>query len=72
MTTTYQSYADHHLTPRRVPRRVPLCEACNGHGMIGGLLPAGGGYESETCSECGGAGSCHTLELAESDGGEHG
>lgn len=67
MIPAYMEYADHHITPRR----VPLCEACNGHGLIGGLLP-GGGYESETCSECGGAGSCHTLELAESDGGEHG
>lgn len=28
------------------------CCTCEGHGMIGGLLPAGGGYESEPCPDC--------------------
>ena len=28
------------------------CATCNGHGMVGGLLPAGGGYESEPCPHC--------------------
>ncbi|MHC6216795.1 hypothetical protein ACVQEN_06190 [Stenotrophomonas acidaminiphila] len=27
------------------------CATCNGHGMVGGLLPAGG-YESEPCPDC--------------------
>jgi len=30
------------------------CGTCNGHGMVGGLLPAGGGYESEPCPDCSG------------------
>ena len=68
MIPAYMEYADHHITPRK----PPLCEAYNGHGLIGGLLPAGGGYESETCGECGGTGSCYQAELVESDGGEHG
>lgn len=37
------------------------CGTCNGHGMIGGLLPAGGGYESEPCPDCspkGGSDEC--------------
>lgn len=66
MTPAYMEYADHHVTPRK----VPLCEYCNGHGLIGGLLPAGGGYESEICKECGGTGSRYPAELIESDGGE--
>ncbi len=28
------------------------CATCNGHGMVGGLLSAGGGYESEPCPDC--------------------
>ena len=28
------------------------CLTCNGHGMIGGLLPNGGGYESHPCPDC--------------------
>ena len=30
------------------------CATCNGHGAVGGLLPAGGGYESEPCPDCSG------------------
>lgn len=30
----------------------PTCLTCGGHGMIGGLLPSGGGYDSEDCPEC--------------------
>jgi hypothetical protein len=45
---TYQTYADHHVTPRT----DPVCGACNGYGMIGGLLPNGGGYDGEPCPEC--------------------
>lgn len=30
----------------------PACMTCNGHGMIGGLLPNGGGYESDPCPDC--------------------
>jgi hypothetical protein len=28
------------------------CRTCNGHGMVGGLLPNGGGYQSDQCPEC--------------------
>lgn len=45
---SYQPYADHHITPRK----VPLCDYCNGHGMVGGLLPNGGGYDGEPCPDC--------------------
>ncbi len=31
---------------------VPACQTCNGHGMIGGLLPNGGGYDGEPCPDC--------------------
>ncbi len=30
------------------------CATCNGHGMVGGLLPVGGGYESDPCPDCSG------------------
>lgn len=30
----------------------PTCQTCNGQGMIGGLLPNGGGYDSEPCPDC--------------------
>ncbi|WP_042295864.1 hypothetical protein [Paraburkholderia bannensis] len=30
----------------------PTCEKCGGHGMIGGLLPNGGGYDGEECPDC--------------------
>lgn len=30
----------------------PTCKTCNGHGMIGGLLPNGGGYDGEPCPDC--------------------
>lgn len=66
MSTTYQDYADHHITPRK----QPLCEACNSHGLVGGLLPGDGGYDGETCDECGGTGSRYPADLVESDGGE--
>lgn len=45
---SYQPYADHHITPRK----VPLCDHCNGHGMVGGLLPNGGGYDGQPCPDC--------------------
>lgn len=63
---SYQPYADHHITPRK----VPLCDYCNGHGLVGGLLPNGGGYDGETCDECGGTGSRYPAPDVESDGGE--
>lgn len=28
------------------------CRTCSGHGMVGGLLPNGGGYESTPCPAC--------------------
>jgi hypothetical protein len=34
------------------------CAACNGRGEVGGLLPNGGGYDSEECRFCGGSGKC--------------
>lgn len=34
----------------------PACAGCGGHGMIGGLLPDGGGYQSDVCQDCGGSG----------------
>lgn len=30
----------------------PVCLTCGGHGMIGGLLPNGGGYDGEDCPDC--------------------
>lgn len=30
----------------------PTCQQCNGKGMIGGLLPNGGGYDGEPCPDC--------------------
>ena len=30
----------------------PSCMTCGDHGMIGGLLPNGGGYESDPCPDC--------------------
>lgn len=30
----------------------PTCQTCNGKGMIGGLLPNGGGYDGEPCPDC--------------------
>ncbi|WP_423454343.1 hypothetical protein [Ottowia sp. VDI28] len=30
----------------------PKCLTCNGHGMIGGLLPGDGGYDGQPCPEC--------------------
>lgn len=32
--------------------KPPVCMCCNGHGEIGGLLPNGGGYDSEPCPDC--------------------
>lgn len=61
---TCQAYADHHITPRT----EPACGMCNGHGMIGGLLPNGGGYESEPRSKC--VASRYPADGVESDGGE--
>ena len=34
----------------------PKCRACNGHGLVGGLLSGGGGYDSQDCPECKGDG----------------
>lgn len=31
---------------------VPVCQTCNGKGMVGGLLPNGGGYDGEPCPDC--------------------
>jgi len=33
------------------------CTGCSGHGMVGGLLPNGGGYDSEECPFCKGSGT---------------
>lgn len=60
---SYQTYADHHITPRI----EPVCGMCNDHGMIGGLLPNGGGYDSEPCPEC--EASRYPADAVESDGG---
>lgn len=30
----------------------PACMTCSGHGMVGGLLPNGGGYEADPCPDC--------------------
>lgn len=30
----------------------PTCQTCNGQGMVGGLLPNGGGYDGEPCPDC--------------------
>lgn len=30
----------------------PTCQTCNGKGMIGGLLPNGGGYDGQPCPDC--------------------
>ena len=30
------------------------CKMCGGHGQIGGLLPGDGGYDCQTCPDCGG------------------
>lgn len=31
---------------------LPVCQTCDGNGMIGGLLPNGGGHDSEPCPDC--------------------
>lgn len=28
------------------------CRTCSGHGMVGGLLPNGGGYRADPCPDC--------------------
>lgn len=33
-----------------------VCKMCGGHGQIGGLLPGDGGYDGESCPDCGGTG----------------
>ena len=30
----------------------PACMTCSGHGMVGGLLPNGGGYQADPCPKC--------------------
>lgn len=30
----------------------PTCQTCNGQGMVGGLLPNGGGYDGQPCPDC--------------------
>lgn len=30
----------------------PACMTCSGHGMVGGLLPNGGGYQADPCHDC--------------------
>lgn len=30
----------------------PACMTCSGHGMVGGLLPNGGGYQADPCPDC--------------------
>lgn len=30
----------------------PACMTCSGHGMVGGLLPSGGGYQADPCPDC--------------------
>lgn len=36
------------------------CTGCNGRGEVGGLLPNGGGYDSEQCPFCKGSGATPT------------
>ncbi|WP_181374892.1 hypothetical protein [Pectobacterium parmentieri] len=32
------------------------CTGCDGHGLVGGLLPNGGGYDVDECPYCHGSG----------------
>lgn len=44
-------------TRTTLPQRVAeTCTGCNGRGEVGGLLPAGGGYDSQECPFCKGTG----------------
>lgn len=43
------------LSPATVAQ--PKCLTCNGHGMVGGLMSGGGGYDSLECPECKGSGA---------------
>ena len=47
------------------PQAVQKCEGCNGHGLVGGLLPGDGGYESEECPFCKGSGDAAPAHPAE-------
>lgn len=38
------------------PSNCNPCGGCNGHGMVGGLLPGGGGYDCHECPICKGTG----------------
>ena len=43
------------LSPATVAQ--PKCLTCNGHGMVGGLMSGGGGYDSLECPDCKGSGA---------------
>ncbi|MFZ5699696.1 MAG: hypothetical protein ACOY9J_13475 [Pseudomonadota bacterium] len=48
----YAASADQFRTAAKMMAVQPACMTCSGHGMIGGLLPNGGGYESDPCPDC--------------------
>lgn len=58
MLATWHEVAGWNMCVAEIRRRIDAspksdsCATCNGHGMVGGLLPAGGGYESEPCPHC--------------------
>lgn len=40
------------LADRAMRAAQPKCLTCNGHGMVGGLLPGDGGYDGQDCPDC--------------------
>lgn len=56
LSELYKLYAapapDHFRNAAKMMAVQPSCMTCGDHGMIGGLLPNGGGYESDPCPDC--------------------
>lgn len=43
---------DHFRDAAKMMAVQPSCMTCGDHGMVGGLLPNGGGYEAHSCPDC--------------------
>lgn len=37
----------------KVQSQTTICQMCGGRREVGGLLPDGGGYQTDPCPECG-------------------
>ena len=48
----YAASADRFRAAAKMMAVQPSCMTCNGHGMVGGRLPSGGGYQADQCPDC--------------------